>query len=239
MSVRDYAKSISPGTSIQAYSHCSVLAALNCVGFVDRTMSEGTLPVKRRRVLEERHLHKGNQETGLKLGQAAKWTPVREQSWDRLTDRYANLVIKALPQGKPAAINSHPREQPNETQPQRKRRVDGTIKDAPVWPTDSPTKKRRADGSIEDEQIWGTDGLITGLIQEASGRQTSKVRLHMDVDVLRRRIALIEACEQSKQQRKGSAGPEKAIYPQQANDGKCNSRTEHGMTFDWEEAVLR
>lgn len=53
-------------------------------------------------------------------------------------------------------------------------------------------KKRRADGSLKNEEVWTMGELKPVLQSQCMGQKASEVQLRMDVDNLRRRIAVLE-----------------------------------------------
>ncbi|KAK4936451.1 hypothetical protein LTR10_022668 [Elasticomyces elasticus] len=140
---------------------------------------------------------------------------VRQQSWRKLTSSCANLSIKR---------DSKPNEIADPLAPAPTGRV-------------APQKnlKRTADGSVKDEQTWEMSGLERSLFHRSTEAVPGHVKLSMDMDILRRRIAVIEACEKGKELRA-------SILGQSQNSQERNNTWKSGRakdTLDWKEAVLR
>jgi len=95
--------------------------------------------------------------------------------------------------------------------------------------------KRRVDGSMKDEQTWEMSGLERSPLDEAAEAAPGHVKLSMDMDILKRRIAVIEACERARELRASALG-----------NSENSSRRDNtwrsdraGDTMHWKEAVLR
>ena len=104
-------------------------------------------------------------------------------------------------------------------------------------------KKRTAAGDIKNEQSWQVDDLRYALQNAPSGEKKSNSRLLMEMDVLSRRIATIEAQSRSRNcpasLRRYGAFTER-IGEHHDSEGKCGQATKgEDTTVGWEEAVLR
>ena len=150
-------------------------------------------------------------------------THVRHHAWDYLIRSCQNLRISNDSHQIPATALSHENNTTQATKPQR---------------------KRTSDGSIKDGQSWRVDDLRSVLLQAYNDGQISDTRLHMETDMLRRRLAAIEAQEQCNS---SPAAPsrqtrteQQRLAAQQKLQGKCRrvSETEHKMV-EWQETVLR
>jgi hypothetical protein len=137
---------------------------------------------------------------------------VRKESWHRLTKSCADLIITKLPSATPSTT-----------------RLSG--------PTPSQ-KKRRSDGSLKEDGDWQTPTLQEGVLQTPSRKRSLKARLSMDLDVLRRRIAVIEAHDRGRELREAGSGPVQADWESQLSRRRSALRKEHTI-LDWEEAVVR
>lgn len=130
---------------------------------------------------------------------------VRQQSWNNLTSSCVNLSIKRDPSA-------------NE-----------------VVGQPAPQKKRRVDGSVKEESTWELSELEHSLPQEVAEASAGQLKLSMDMDLLRRRIAVIQAHEKGKELRASASG--------QLHNSRLRNKTwsweQADDMLDWKEGVLR
>ncbi|OAL22051.1 hypothetical protein AYO22_07491 [Fonsecaea multimorphosa] len=109
-------------------------------------------------------------------------------------------------------------------------------------PQTSPQRKRTADGAIKRQRVSPISDPRDGLLPHDDHRRNSDVKLKMDLDILRRRIAVIEAQEQgSFQHRSGSKRAEPVGLGQQQQQqtrGTQYPEPENSL-MDWKEVTLR
>ncbi|KIW93145.1 uncharacterized protein Z519_05750 [Cladophialophora bantiana CBS 173.52] len=189
-------------------------------------MSEDGLPLGGANRSEDDHLSTWKMDR-INVGPSSSTTDERQQSGNNLTASFSNLKIASLPNKMPAAIWPRTGDSSRETRPQRKRTVDGAIKD----------QRNSPPVSFGENELAQHDGY----------RQTPNMKLKLDLDILRRRIAAIEAQEQGsiqdKSVSKGARGqkPLARMRPQQqktSTKGRQDPETENSL-MDWKEAVIR
>jgi len=141
----------------------------------------------------------------------------RKESWHRLTKSCADLTITAPP-----------------STMQSTTRVSTTRLSEPT----PSQKKRRSDGSLKGDGSWQAPSLQEGSLPTPSWKRSLRARLSMDMDVLRRRIAVIEAQDRSRALRVANSGQVQAAWESQVSMRRAAIRREHTI-LDWEEPVLR
>ncbi|EXJ61190.1 uncharacterized protein A1O5_11982 [Cladophialophora psammophila CBS 110553] len=188
-------------------------------------MSEDELPLGRANRSEDNHLSTWKMDR-IHVGPSSSTTDGQQQSRNHLTASFSNLKIASLPSEMPAAIWPTG-DSSRQTQPQRKRTVDGAIKDQRILPTFNLRENEPA--------------------QRDSYGQTPNMKFKMDLDILRRRIAAIEAQEQGSIQDKSVTKRAKGrkqlagLRQQQQKTrmkGRQDPETENSL-MDWKEAVIR
>lgn len=202
-------------------NHVPVDPTMGSGGLKDRARSEHSSPwTKGRVIFDDDHSQLGQTTSAVTFRQLVKPTHVRRQSWDVLANNYATMRLEEAALSMTAVTNSMPNQSTNQALPQ---------------------KKRRADGSVKSEQIWRMVELKDGLLQQATSGRMSKARLHMEMDLLKRRIAVIEAQERGRESRKMASRrlPANAKRNQHIKKGRHYETTAARRILDWEEAVLR
>jgi len=142
---------------------------------------------------------------------------VRLQLWECLTGSCANLSLQPPPP---------------------------TTTKASTWTTGAvseqfqPSRKRTSDGSVKDDQAWKTSDLEDSLLSISSLEDTTQVQVAMDMDILRRRIAIIQAWERGAVARSCTGRRDHAAGKQQGK-GRISSDQRQNSILDWKEEVLR
>lgn len=150
-------------------------------------------------------------------GQKGTSKHVRLQSWERLTGSCADLSLQGPP-------------------PTTTKALPWTMRPASEQPQHS--RKRSSDGNVKDDQAWKMSDLEDSLLSMSSTEDTAQVQVAMDMDILRRRIAIIQAWERGAEARSRTRGSDHAAGKQKRT-GRVSSDQQQNRILDWKEEVLR
>ncbi|KIW76652.1 hypothetical protein Z517_09096 [Fonsecaea pedrosoi CBS 271.37] len=161
----------------------------------------------------------------MSVGHARRTTDERMRLGNSLSDNLSLLRIASHPDRIPAAAESTLDAHARQTPLQRKRTADGAI-------------KHQHSSRISDQR--------DELRLHSDYKRTSDVKMKMDLDVLRRRIALIEAQEQGNTQHRSVSKRARGQQQQLAGRGqrqqqigdRQDAETKNNLT-DWKEAIIR
>ncbi|OAL36738.1 hypothetical protein AYO20_04070 [Fonsecaea nubica] len=161
----------------------------------------------------------------MSVGHARRTTDERMRFGNSLSDNLSLLRIASHPDRIPAAAESTLDAHARQTPLQRKRTADGAIK----LQHSSRISEQRDDLRLHSDY-----------------KRTSDVKMKMDLDILRRRIALIEAQEQGSTQHRSVSKRARGQQQQLAGRGqrqqqigdRQDAETKNNLT-DWKEAIIR
>lgn len=144
-------------------------------------------------------------------------TSMRHDSWDHLTLKCEDLTF---------------RDEANRIS------VQGSFQQDTAAQPKKPQRKRTLAGTIKEGKEWHVANLTSALLQGYTGNQDPTMKLRMDADILRRRIAAIEA--QKKDRKAPAASPKETESQRQRVQNACGRDAEgqHNI-LDWQEIVLR